>query len=329
MRRRRLATWAVLLLALSLTLAVAAGCGGDSSDEGSGATTDLSAEEIVAQSEAKMAELSSASFVADLSLQMEGDAAQMDDPMAAEILKDGVKLHVEGASASDPTVVDMTMNVALGSTSLDLAMLAEGEKAWVQYAGTWYAVDQKNSEALGKQADEGAAPTEQLKSMGLDPSGWGTAYELVGSEDLAGTEVFHISATADPQKLAEDLAKAAEDPDLATKLGDPDAAAQLEEGLTQSKAQLDALKEMLKDVSVDYWIGVDDMLMRKATFNVDLKTEGQEGMEGVAGMTLNVVVTMDDFDEPVSVDPPADAEPFDKLMEQMFGGMMGGSDLSF
>ena len=35
-------------------------------------------------------------------------------------------------------------------------------------------------------------------------------------------------------------------------------------------------------------------------------------------------MTMADFDEPVEVTPPADAQSFDKFMNQLFGGMMGG-----
>ena len=34
---------------------------------------------------------------------------------------------------------------------------------------------------------------------------------------------------------------------------------------------------------------------------------------------------MADFNEPVSVTPPAEALPFDKLMNEVFGGLMGGS----
>jgi hypothetical protein len=326
-------TWLVLILALALL--AAAGCGGDkaSSSSAPAATVaaGVSADQVVKDSEAKMAQLNSASFTADMGLEVQGDPAKMTDPTQQALLSQGISLHAEGASATDPMASDMKMNVSIAGQTLDFGMMAQGDEAWVEYQDKWYAVDQKNSKSLSEQAKTGAAPTEQLKSLGLDPSAWGTSYEMVGVEDMGGTQVYHVKATADPAKLAEDLTKAMNDPSLLDKLGDPGTAKQLEQGLAQNKKQVEALKKSLTDVAVDYWIGVDDMLMRKAEFSAGLAPKGQQGMEGIDGMTVKMSMTMADFDQPVTVTPPAKALPFDKLMNEMFGGMLGsgGSGLSF
>jgi hypothetical protein len=333
MRRKSVSTWLVLVLAV--TLLVAAGCGGDkassSSSPAATAAVGVSADQVVKDSEAKMAQLTSASFIADMSLGVQGDPNKMTDPTQKAMLSQGLSLHVEGKSGTDPMASDVKMSVGIAGQTLEFGMMAQGDKAWVQYQGKWYAVDQKNSKSLSEQAQTGAAPTEQLKSLGLDPSAWGTSYEMAGIEDMAGTQVYHVKATADPAKLAEDLTKALNDPSLLKKLGDPSTAKQLEQGLAQNKKQLEELKKSLKDVAVDYWIGVDDMLMRKAEFSAGLATKGQKGMEGVDGITMKMSMTMADFDQPVSVTPPAKALPFDKLMNEVFGGMLGGggSGLSF
>jgi len=333
MRRRTVSTWLVLILALALL--AAAGCGGDKSSSSSApaatVAAGVSADQVVKDSEAKMAQLNSASFTADMALEVQGDPAKMTDPTQQAMLSQGVSLHVEGASSTDPMASDMKMNVGIAGQTLDVGMMAQGDEAWVEYQDKWYAVDQKNSKSLSDQAKTGAAPTEQLKSLGLDPSAWGTSYEMVGVEDMAGTQVYHVKATADPAKLAEDLTKAMNDPSLLDKLGDPGTAKQLEQGLAQNKKQVEALKKSLTDIAVNYWIGVDDMLMRKAEFSAGLAPKGQEGMEGIDGITVKMSMTMADFDQPVSVTPPAKALPFDKLMNEMFGGMLGGggSGLSF
>jgi len=143
-------------------------------------------------------------------------------------------------------------------------------------------------------------------------------------------QVYHVKAIADPQRLADALMKAAQDPALAKKLGGTDSElGQLGESLKQSEQEAEELGKALKDASVDYWIGVDDMLMYKAALAGGLDTTGQKDMEGVEGMTMTATVTMSGFDEPVSVSPPAQAKSFDKLMEQMFGGMLSGSGTSF
>ncbi len=327
MRRMSVPTWLVLVLAL--TLLVAVGCGDKSSSSSSpratAAAAGVSADQIVKDSEAKMAQLKSASFSADMGLEVQGDPSKMTDPTQKAMLSQGISLHVEGKSATDPMASDMKMSAGIAGQTLNFGMMAQGDKAWVEYQGKWYAVDQKNSKSLSDQAKTGAAPTQQLKSLGLDPSAWGTSYEMVGTEDMAGTQVYHVKATADPAKLAEDLTRAMNDPSLLNKLGDPSTAKQLEQGLAQNKKQVEALKKSLKDVNVDYWIGVDDRLMRKAEFSADLATKGQKGMAGVDGMTMKMSMTMADFDQPVTVTPPAKALPFNQLMNQMFGGMLGGS----
>lgn len=325
---------AVLLLVLALAI-VAVGCGGD--DDASSASSPaadvagVSADQIVKDSEAKMATVDSASFVADLSLEMQGDTEKMTDPTAQALLSQGVTFHAEGSSGSDPTAVNMTMSLGIAGQNLEFGMMSEGDKSWVEYQGTWYALDTKNAKQLDKQAQSGGTPTEQLKSMGIDPSSWGTEYELAGTENLNGVEVYHVKAVADPQKLADSLMKAAEDPKLQQQLGDSGDLSQLGQGLTQDKQQTEELAKSLEEATVDYWIGVEDQYMYKAQFGAAMDTSGQKDMEGVTGMSVNGTVSMTAFDEPVEVEAPKNAKSFDTFMNQLFGGMMmgGGEDMSF
>ena len=321
---------AVLLLVLLLVLVAAAGCG-SSNKASSGASpaatlaSGVDAAQVVKDSEAKMATVKSASFTADFGLQVQGDTTKMTDPTAKALLSQGVTLHAEGASAKEPTAVDMTMSLGIAGQNLDFGMKSAGTKSWLEYQGTWYALDGKNAKALDKQAQNGAAPTEQLKSMGIDPSTWGTTFQMVGTEDLSGVQVYHVKAVADPQKLAQSLTKAAESPSLGSKLGGSSSQlGQLSQGLTQNKAQAEQLAKTLKDATVEYWIGVDDQYMYKAQFGGAMDMSGQKNMQGVSGLTMKGAVTMSKFDEPVTVTPPAGAKSFKEFMNQLFGGMLGG-----
>ena len=328
MRRKYVSMWMVLVLVLAVALLAAAGCGGDkAASGGSPAATiaaGVSADQVVKDSEAKMAQVKSASFTADMGLEVQGDASQMTDPTQQALLSQGISLHAEGKSASDSLAADIDMSVGIAGQTLDFGMMAQGDEAWVEYQGKWYAMDAKSAKSLSAQAQTGAAPTEQLKSLGLNPSDWGTSYALVGTEDVAGAKVYHVKATADPQKLADALMKAAKDLALAQKLGGTSQLKQLEQSLSQSKQQTEQLKKGLKSVSVDYWIGVDDMLIHKASFNAALDAKGQKGMTGIDGMTMAMDLTMADFDKPVTVTPPANALPLKSLLNQMFGGLTTG-----
>lgn len=325
MRRKHLSLWAAFALALGLLLLAVAGCGDDGastsgSPSATAVTTSLSAQEIVRQSNARMAKVTSAAFTADMALKTEGDTTQMSDPTAQAFLGEGITVHAEGKTSSDPVAMDVGIGLTMADQTLDLALKGVGKKIWVGYQDQWYAVDQKQAASLRTQAKLGAAPTEQMKNFGLDPKDWETSFKLVGTETVNGTAVYHIQATADPQKLAAALMKAANDPDLTSKLGDDETVRQLRKALKQNRDDAVALQKSLKSVAADYWIGVDDMLMHKVRFAAAVDTSGQKDMEGLKGLSVEMTMTMSEFDEPVTVEPPANAKSFDKLMEQMFGG---------
>lgn len=330
MPRKSQMSWAVLFLALLLVMVAVAGCGGSSSSSGStssspAATAGLTADQIVQQSAEKMKDVKSASVTADVALQVQGDPTKMTDPTSKALLSQGLSLHMDGKSQTDPLATDMKVSVGIAGQNIDVGVIADGDKAWVEYQSKYYKVDQKNAKSVTSAAGSGLSPMDQLKKQGIDVSNWGLTYELVGTEDVAGTQAYHVKATVDTKAMVADLMKQMSNPDLGSQLGDPATAKQLQQGLAQNKAQIDELSKSVKDASGDYWYAVDTLYLTKASWNVALDTKGQKGMQGVDGMTLKADMTMSGFNEPVTVSPPANALPFEKLMNQMFGGMLGGS----
>ena len=268
-------------------LVAVAGCGGSdkaSSGASAAATTasGVDAAQVVKDSEAKMATVNSAAFTADLGLQIQGDTAKMTDPTAKALLSQGITLHAEGASANDPTAVDMTMSLGIAGQNLDFGMKSQGKKSWLEYQGTWYALDAKNAKSLDKQAQTGAAPTEQLKSMGVDPSTWGTTYadgRHRGPGRHAGLPRQGGGRPAEAGRLADEGRR--EPRACRSKLGGSSSQlGQLSQGLTQNKKQAEELGKSLKDATVDYWIGVDDQLHVQGAVR---RLHGHVGAEGHAG----------------------------------------------
>jgi outer membrane lipoprotein-sorting protein len=330
MRRKYLSLWAVLVLALAFAVVFAAGCGDDEgtsapAETGSSpsAVAELTPQEIVDESQQAMQDVNSMSFTADMKLDIQGDPAKMSDPTAKQLLSDPITLHMEGSSSTEPQAADMDMTVSLMGQDIAMSMLADGNKAWVEYEDSWYAVPQENMKAL-ESGDSGALPNEQLADMGLDPQDWNVEWELVGTETVDGAEVYHLTASPDEKTLADDLMKALNDPELYEKLGDPETAQQLEALKGQNAQQLKELQKALENVGVDLWIETESMYLRKADIVIGLNTKGMEGAEGVEAMTVEVALTMADFDEPVEVKAPAKAKDFEALMNDLVGGMMGG-----
>ena len=331
MRGKNLSLWAVLVLALALAAVFAAGCGGDEgtnepADTGSSpsAVAELTPQEIVDQSQVAMDGINSASFTADMKLDIQGDAAKMTDPTAKQLLSAPITFHTEGRSSTKPQAADMDVTVGLMGQNLAMGVLALGNKAWVQYENAWYAVPQENTKAL-QSSDGGALPTEQLADLGLDPQAWKVEWELVGTETVDGAEVYHLTASPDAKTIADDLMKALNDPKLYEKLGDPQTAAQVKALKSQNAKQLKELQKALDSIGVDLWIETESMYLRQGSVVITMNTKGMEGAEGVTGMNVEVGFTMADFDEAFDVKAPAKAKDFDTLMNELVGGMMGGS----
>jgi len=330
MPRKVLTTWVLLLVASALLLAATVGCGGDSSSPDTAASTsaapvaDLTAQQIVEQSAEKMKDVKSGSFTAELALELQGDPAKMTDPTQKAMLSQGLTLRADGKSSTDPVAVETRLDVGIAGQNLDFGLIAAGDKAWVQYQGKYYKVDQKDSKGLSETAADSLSPMDQLKKQGLDPEAWDIQYELVDTVALEGVQVYHVKGTVDTKAMARDLLKQLEDPDLGKQLGDPATAEQLQQGLAENKKQVEALTDGVREATADYWFEVDTLYLRKAAWRVVLDTKGQKDMEGIDGMTLKAAMTMSGFGEPVTVKPPAKALPFDKLMNEMFGGLMSG-----
>jgi hypothetical protein len=328
MSGRSLARLSTAALALVLVLVVAA-CGGSSGGSGTASTTpvaaNLSADQIAQQSQAKMAQLKSAAYTADLTLQVNGDASKITDPTQKALLSQGIKVHVQGKSNVQPAASDMTMSLDFAGQNLDLSMVAQGSKAWIEFQSQWYVMDAKTAKGLGPLTGSGATPMGELQKMGLDPQTMGATYTLVGTERVAGTPVYHVKATVDPKKLSKALAQASKDPKIAESLGGQ--LKQLEQLGGQGTATgTQGLEKALKGVSIDYWVGTSDLLVRKvnAVFGVN-PPAGSKGASASPGMTMTMTMTMAAFDQPVTVTPPANALPLSQLMNQMFGGTLNGA----
>ena len=330
MPRKHLSVWAALLLAVAFTAAFAVGCGGDSTKTtgdtaaSPAVATDLTPEEIVDKSTAVMNKLNAASFSVDFKLDLEGDASKMSDPTAQQLLSKPVTLHMEGASSSEPRVADMDVTVALMGQNLAMTVLNEGNKAWVRYEDTWYAVPPENTKAL-QSKDPSALPTDQLEDLGLDARQWDVDWELIGTETYDGSEVYHLKAAPDPEKIAGDMLKALEDPDFYKQLGDPQAAEQLKAMKTEKAKELKEAQKALKSVEVQLWIETESMYLRQGTVLIGMDATGLEDAEGLTAMNMDIAFTMADFDVPVEVEAPAKAKDLEVLMNELMGGMMGGA----
>ena len=287
----------------------------------------MDAAQVVKDSEAKMATVKSASFTADFGLQVQGDTTKMTDPTAKALLSRASPLHAEGASAKDPTAADMTMSLGIAGQNLDFGMKSPGKKSWLEYQGTWYALDGKNAKALDKQAQNGAAPTQQLKSMGIDPSTWGTTFQMVGTEDLDGVQVYHVKARGRPAEAGR--SRSPRRPRArawaASSAAPAVSSASSARASRRTRRRRNSSPRRSRTPPSSTGSASTTSTCTRRSSAARWTRPGQKDMQGVTGVTMKGTVTMSDFDQPVTVTPPAGAKSFKEFMNQLFGGLLGGS----
>ena len=211
MRRMISRRGGVLVLVLALALvAVACGGGGDKASTASSAAataaSGVSADQIVKDSEAKMATVNSASFTADLALKVQGDTSKMTDPTAKALLSQGITLHAEGKSANDPTAVDMTMSLGIAGQNLEFGMMSAGQRSRgssTRAPGT--RSTPRTPRRWTSRRRPAPRPPSSSRASGSTRPTWGTSYELVGHRGrwTAAARSTTSRPSADPQKLAD------------------------------------------------------------------------------------------------------------------------------
>ena len=158
--------------------------------------------------------------------------------------------------------LDVTASIDSGDTSFDFdgGLTITGDGAWVGFQGDEYQLDDATFQAVKASYEQSASQQSgqdqgSLEQFGIDPQSWVTDLTNEGTEDLDGTEVVHVSGTADVPKLIADLNDVAQQTGQATNL-DPGALKQLEDTVT--------------DATIDVYAAEDDYSLRKIEIGLTL-----------------------------------------------------------
>lgn len=333
---RKLATYltAVLLAVAALGLAVA-GCGDAQSAPKAGADTPQG---ILNQAMTAGVPISNGTGQFDLTLAVNGDPAKM-PAEAKAMLAQPITLTGTVSASEKPMAFDMSMTVSLAGQNLPLGMKMTGDKAWIQFMGTWYEAPAELMSAMSTATTDSKTTTDALlqafKNAGIDFSTWITGLKTVGEDDLDGTKAYHLSGNLDINKVLADVMKMAQDKNLQSAipgmdaLGTTGSSVPLPTGAEMEELQKQ-LGSMFQTFTVDVWITKDGYQVRKAAIDAKIVPPAGEDAQGIDDIALKMNVSMAPTDSPVTVTPPVDAKPFSELeqalgaLSGLFSGMLGG-----
>jgi Family of unknown function (DUF6612) len=306
--RKVLIVFIVAVLAAALIIA---GCGGSKSSNSStggspaASAASMTADEVMAKAKDATNSVTSMSFTGDVTLTVKADTAKISDPTTKALASQPIKVHAEGAIGK-PATADITASLAAGGQTLNVGLKATDNQAWVEFANKWYTIPPSQLKSVTKQT--GGSPDKALSKLGIDPTTW-TGQSSVTTEQLGGATVYHVTTKADTQKVMSDLMKALNTPGLTSG----QSGAVLKQ--LKSSKQVQELEKSLTAAQADYWVDAQTFNIVKASITANMTFAGSLSSQGLQGATAAVIYTADNFNQTVTVEPPASPLPFSQLQQ--------------
>ena len=306
------------LLCLMALVAVAglAACGGDEASE----STDVN--KLLTDTFSGKKDIKSGKLDLSVKVDVKG-AQQFSGPI-------DVKLAGPFESQGDTKLpkLDLDLSFSGAGQSLKAGVMTTGEKGYVNFNGTEYAV----SDQIFKQfktsfenaAKQNGGKNQSLSSLGINPRNWLTNAKNAGEEKVGDTDTIKITGDVDVGKLVDDINTAL---GKAGSLG-LQGQAQLPTKLTEEQKQ--QIEKAVKNLKVEIFTGKEDTTLRRLliSFGVADPTGKDQG-----SATINFDMKLLDLNEGQEFSEPKDAKPFDQLLQSLgglglggLGGLGGGSD---
>ncbi|MGH8734634.1 MAG: hypothetical protein ACREVB_13190, partial [Burkholderiales bacterium] len=202
------------------------------------------------------------------------------------------------------------------------AVISTGDKGFVKFQGTEYAVDDnmfnqfKAAFESAQRKNTGGDKGPSLSKLGIKPSKWMKDAKNEGEEEVGGAPTIHISSGIDVAAMLTDfnsfLGKAG-------SLGLGNIGQQVPSEIpAEARRQLE---QAIKDVRFDLWTGKDDKIMRKfeLTLAFEVPEDQREQASGLESGDLKLSLALNELNKPQTVEAPANARPIQELLGQLGG----------
>lgn len=243
------------------------------------------------------------------------------------ILGDRLTFTADGPVAIDGDglpALDWDGMLRAGGQAFPMRITAVDGNAYVDFQGLSYQAEPEMLDMLPFGHGEDPAPKGgmSLKSLGIDPSDWLTNAKVEDGEDIGGDPTSLITGTVDEQAVLDDVAKAAESPEVQRQL---EKSGDAVEGLPElDKKALDTVATAVEKVDVE--VNVDGEGYARRIY-ASLRFKMPEDVENAAfdGGKVSFELVFEKIgDVTVNVAPPANPRPLSDLFN--FAGVIFGID---
>ena len=301
---------AVLALALSAIGLAACGGGGDESSQ--------SPQQLLQETFGANKPVKSGKLGLDLSIAAQG-LQGVQGPVS-------IKLNgpFESQGKGKLPTFDLNLSLQTGATNFSAGAVSTGDKGFLKVQGKTYEVGDQLFNQF-KQGYEQAASKSQnrsgglsLKALGVDPLNWLTDPKNAGTEDVGGTETYHVTAGVDVGRFLDDIN---------TLLGKASSLGQgnLPSGLTAQQRK--AIERSVKSAKFDVWTGKDDKTLRRLRIELGISVPAdlRKQANGLKSGALAFDLKIEDLNESQDIAEPKNARPLSELTSALGALGAGGS----
>lgn len=209
--------------------------------------------------------------------------------------------------------LDWRITGSFGGTSQAARIVTVPNNAFVEFMGQTYEVGENTIRQFNQQRPPQQKPSE----LGVKPSAWVVDPQDQGDAEVAGQDTTHISGRVEVGKLLRDSNRIVQQ--RAATSGVPGASPQ-----QIPEDQIRQIEQAVKNSTLDVFVGDDDKIRRvalKADFTLPPQ---QQAGTGAQGGTFNLTTELANVDGNQQITPPANAQPIERLLQQLPPGLLGG-----
>lgn len=215
------------------------------------------------------------------------------------------RLELEGPfrvadSSTEMPDLDMAFRATGAGQEYEGRAVVTRANAWVEYEDETYEVGEELwTRLLAALEQQDAGSPQTFAEAGIDPLEWVTDAEEAGEEDVGGTTATKVTGTLELEKALRDVNR------LAGGEGIPESA-------------LRQVDDVVDDIEFDAWIG-EDGIWRRISAETDFRVpeDERDSAGGLEGGKLSFDMELEDPNEPVEIEGPADARPLDELLRRL------------
>jgi hypothetical protein len=300
----------LLIVIAMLAAGLLAGCGGGGGGDAADSSTDV--DQLLKDTFSGKKEIKSGKL--DLALNVDGGQN------GTFAIKVGGPFESQGAGKLPK--LDLDASLEGGGQSFQAGVTSTGDKGFVSYAGTDYAVSgpvfqqlKAGYEESAKQA-QSQTGNQSLGSLGIDPRRWLTNAENAGEAKVGDTDTIKITGDVDVPKLLDDVNTALQ---KIRALGGSQSQS-LPDQLSESDKK--QAEDAVKDLSVEIYTGKDDTTLRRML--VAMKIAAPDGSGSTQSADLKLDFQLLDLNEGQDIKAPEHTKPFDQLLSKLNGLGLGG-----